>query len=119
MKKYVACFLSLIVLLLGALLPATVYAQTDSVQANMVWDSSCDGTVNGSANNYDDVNNGDTINLQINNNSTQTLGVAVSGIGKTSLNPGASENFSLTLSSSIEVQAISTSCSGNNNVATL
>jgi hypothetical protein len=126
-RKYIFIGLSAALLLPVFWSSSLVHAASYNFTASETWDaSSCTGTVNGAPQTnsesqaWEYVNNGDQINLTVTNSSSQTLGVSVSGPGQSTpreyISPSTSANYDVTVSNDIEVEVISTTCSGDGNV---
>ncbi len=108
------------ILLMCAISPHRAHAASINITANETWTSStCLGAVNGSETSYDGINNGDSVTLQVTNNSSEELSVTVTGPGQTNYNmdipAGQGSGNTWTVSKYLQVYATAKNCNSGGN----
>jgi hypothetical protein len=114
LKKILSFILITSIVGFYVLSPTPVHAEASSFTVNETFDSSCNGSANGQPADYDYVNNGDTVNLTINNTSSYTIKVDSKETTPVIVAPGASTNMAVTVNAESEVDASTSSgCIGS------
>lgn len=106
-----------LVLFIGNLHPIQkAYAASDNLSTSITWDGNCNDDIydNGSTTAYAYYASGDTVNLTVNNNSSEALEIGIKGQSPTPVSANSSAPVTISLEDEAVIAVYSNSCSQAN-----